>query len=357
LASVIYTSGSTGDPKGVMLTHRNMLTAATSVSSYLEMAEDDVVLNVLPLSFDYGLYQVIMTARLGATLVLERSFAFPARTVEVMVKERVTGFPGVPTVFAMLARMENLSDHDLSGVRYISNTAATLTESNIDFLKSTFPGARIYSMYGITECHRTSYLPPEDLDKKPGSVGIPIPNTEFWIVGENGERLGANQTGELVVRGATVMSGYWGDRNMTAEKLHPGTMPGEVELHTGDLARLDEDGYLYFVGRMDDIIKSRGEKVAPKEVEDVICRVPGIREAAVVGVPDEILGEVVRAFVVLESGAEATEKDVLRACRESLEAFMIPEAVIFLAGLPLSAHGKVAKSQLITQTSQVPRSE
>ena len=329
-----------------MLTHRNMLAAATSVSTYLEMREDEVVLALLPLSFDYGLYQVIMAARLGATVVLEQSFAYPARTLQLIQEEEITGLPGVPTVFAMMASMDDLSAYDLSRVRFISNTAATLTESHIEFLRETFLGARIYSMYGITECHRISYLPPEDLARKPRSVGIPIPNTEFWVADEEGSRSRTNETGELVVRGPTVMAGYWGDEEKTAERLRPGPVPGERVLHTGDLARMDEEGYLYFVGRTDDILKSRGEKVAPKEVEDAIGRIPGVREAAVVGMDDEILGQAVVAFVVSEPDGGPTEKEVLRGCRASLEAFMVPERVVFLPEMPRSPHGKVARQDL-----------
>jgi acyl-CoA synthetase (AMP-forming)/AMP-acid ligase II len=209
LASIIYTSGSTGEPKGVMLTHRNMLTAATSITTYLENIEDDVILCALPLSFDYGLYQMIMAFRMGARLVLERSFAFPAEVLSVVVREGVTGFPGVPTMFALLAEMKNLAEYDLGRVRYVTNTAAALPVKHIKLLQGIFPKARVFSMYGLTECKRCTYLPPEDLDRKPESVGIAIPNTELWLVDEEGNRLGPNQVGQLVIRGATVMRGYW----------------------------------------------------------------------------------------------------------------------------------------------------
>lgn len=347
LASIIYTSGSTGSPKGVMLTHRNMLTAARSVSSYLEMEERDVVLNLLPLSFDYGLYQLIMAARVGATVVLEPSFAFPARILDVMEREAVTGFPGVPTIFATLAGMKDPGPRDLSHVRFITNTAAHLSTSNIEFLRKAFPRARIYPMYGITECQRISFLPPADLDRKPGSVGVPIPNTEVWIADDNGNRLGPDQVGEVVVRGATVMAGYWGDPEETRKKLRPGPVPGERFLFTGDLARMDEEGYLYFVGRMDDILKVKGEKVAPKEVEDAISRVPGVREVAVIGVPDEVMGRALHAFVVPAPNVQVTKRDVLRGCRERLEPFMIPQKVRFLSDLPRSPHGKVDRKRLL----------
>lgn len=347
LAAIIYTSGSTGDPKGVMLTHTNMLTAGRSISTYLQMKDDDVVLGVLPLAFDYGLYQMLMSFRVGARLVLERSFAFPAQVLKVMAKERVTGFPGVPTIFAILAELKNLRDFDLSALRFVTNTAAALPVKHITMLRELFPQARIYSMYGLTECKRCTYLPPEDLDRKPTSVGIAIPDTELWLVDEQGQRIQTPETvGQLVIRGATVMKGYWEKPQATAEKLKPGPIPGEMVLHTGDFCRLDEEGYLYFVGRMDDIIKTRGEKVAPKEVETTLMNIAGVKEAAVIGIPDEILGQAVKAFVVLEQGVSLTEKDLMKECQKRLENFMVPKVIAFLPELPKTTTGKIKKTGL-----------
>jgi amino acid adenylation domain-containing protein len=346
LAALIYTSGSTGEPKGVMLTHRNMLTAATSITSYLENVADDVILGVLPLSFDYGLYQMIMAFRMSARLVLERNFAFPADVLKRVVAEKVTGFPGVPTLFAMLAEMRSLADHDLSSIRYVTNTAAALPVKHIRMLKQIFPAARIYSMYGLTECKRCTYLPPEDLDRKPSSVGIAIPNTELWIVDEQDRKLGPNEIGQLVIRGATVMRGYWEKPEETAKRLRPGPLPGESVLYTGDYCKLDEEGYLYFVARMDDVIKSRGEKVAPKEVENALVDIPGVREAAVIGVADEVLGQAVKAFVVLEDGVQLDARTVQRECQRRLENFMVPKHVVFLPELPHTSTGKIKKTGL-----------
>jgi amino acid adenylation domain-containing protein len=346
LAGLIYTSGSTGDPKGVMLTHRNMLTAGTSISTYLGLREDDVVLSALPLAFDYGLYQLIMSVRLGARLALERSFAFPAQVLKAMVEEKATFFPGVPTMFAVLAEMKDLSSWDLSRVRAVTNTAAALHVKHILAVKRIFPTARIFSMYGLTECKRCSYLPPEDLDRKPDSVGIAIPNTELWIVDEQGQEVPHGTVGQLVVRGATVMRGYWEKPEETARKLRPGKLPGELVLYTGDLCRKDEEGYLYFVGRMDDVIKCRGEKVAPKEVEAALLTVPGVKEAAVVGVPDDILGQAVKAFVVLEAGADLAPKDLQKACQARLENFMVPKFIDIVPELPRTDTGKIKKTGL-----------
>ena len=344
LACLIYTSGSTGDPKGVMSDHSNVVFASESIISYLKNVESDIVINVLPLSFDYGLYQLLMVFRFGGTLVLERSFTYPAAVLKRMEEERVTGFPGVPTIYALLLQMD-LSPYDLSSLRYLTNTAAALPPSHIIELRDKFPWATLYSMYGLTETKRTLYLPPDQLDRRPGSVGIAIPGTEVWLEDEHGQRLRPGEAGELVVRGRHVMRGYWENPEATAQRYRPGPLPGERLCYTGDLFRMDEEGYLYFVGRRDDIIKSRGEKVAPKEVENVLYGLKGVVEAAVVGVPDPILGEAVKAFVVAGNG-QLTEADVLAHCRAHLEDFMMPKYVEFRAELPKTSSGKIKKTDL-----------
>ncbi len=344
LACLIYTSGSTGDPKGVMSDHSNVVFAASSVIEYLQNVEDDIVVNVLPLSFDYGLYQLLMVFKFGGTLVLERSFAYPADILKRMEEERVTGLPGVPTIFAILLQMD-LSPYNLSSLRYLSNTGAALPPSHIQELRQKFPGAAVYSMYGLTETKRTLYLPPDQLDRRPGSVGIAIPGTEVWIEDEAGNRLGPGEIGELVARGRHVMRGYWENPEATAARYRPGPLPGERVCYSGDLFRMDEEGYMYFVGRKDDIIKSRGEKVAPKEVENVLYALQGVVEAAVIGVPDSIMGEAVKAFVVA-NGTELTEADVLAHCRAHLEDFMVPKYVEFRHQLPKTSSGKIKKTGL-----------
>lgn len=344
LACLIYTSGSTGDPKGVMSDHSNIDFATSSIIEYLENREDDMVINALPFSFDYGLYQLLMVFKFGGTLVLERSFAYPAAILKRIEQERVTGFPGVPTVYAILLQMD-LSPYNLSSLRYLTNTAAALPPSHIQQLRDKFSWARLYSMYGLTETKRTLYLPPDQLDRRPGSVGIAIPGTEVWLEDEAGNWLGSGTIGELVVRGRHVMRGYWENPEATAQRYRPGPLPGERVCYTGDLFRMDEEGYLYFVGRKDDIIKSRGEKVAPKEVENVLYDLKGVVEAAVVGVPDPILGEAVKAFVVVD-GSRLTQAEVLAHCRANLEDFMVPKLVEFRDELPKTTSGKIKKTDL-----------
>jgi long-chain acyl-CoA synthetase len=340
LACLIYTSGSTGEPKGVMCDHSNVDFASSSIMTYLESQEDDIVLSVLPLSFDYGLYQLLMTFKAGATLVLERTFMYPALILQRIQEEHPTGFPGVPTVFAMLLQLD-LSTFDLSSLRYITNTAAALPPNKILELQAAFPGVTLYSMYGLTETKRTLYLPPSQLATRPGSVGIPIPGTEAWIEDESGRHLGAGETGELVVRGRHVMRGYWEAPEATAQRFRPGPLPGERLCYSGDLFRLDEEGFFYFLSRKDDIIKCRGEKVAPKEVENVLHMLPGVT-AVVVGVPDPTAGEVVKAFIVA-NGTPLTESQVIAHCRAHLEDFMVPKYVEFRADLPMTSSGKISK--------------
>lgn len=338
LAALIYTSGSTGKPKGVMLTHLNMVAAATSITTYLENRPSDVILNVLPLSFDYGLYQVLMSVQVGATLVLERSFTYIHPILEAIARERITGFPIVPTIAALLLQLD-LSKYDFSSLRYLTSTGATFPAAHIMAIRRQLPGVQIFSMYGLTECKRVSYLPPDDIDLRITSVGRGMPNQELYLIDADGRRL-PHGIGELVVRGSHVMKGYWEQPAETERVLRPGPFADECVLHTGDLFRMDEDGYLYFLGRRDDIIKSRGEKVSPREIEEVLHRLRGISEAAVTGVPDPVLGEAIKAAVVTLPGVLLTEQDVLAHCGRYLEDFMIPQIVQFCAELPRTAHGK-----------------
>ena len=344
LACLIYTSGSTGEPKGVMCDHSNVVFAASSIIQYLENVENDIVLNALPLSFDYGLYQLLMVFRFGGTLVLERSFAYPAAVLKRIEEERVTGLPGVPTLFSLLLQMD-LTRYDLSSLRYVTNTAAAIPVSHLKELRRRLPGVTVYSMYGLTETKRTLYLPPAQLDKRPDSVGIPIPGTETWIEDEEGRRLGPDQPGELVVRGRHVMRGYWGDPEATRRRFRPGAITGERLCYTGDIFRMDGEGFFYFLGRSGDFIKSRGEKVSPKEVENVLYGLAGVVEAAVIGVPDPLLGETLKAFVVVKAG-KPTRAEILAHCRARLEDHLVPRILEFRDELPKTPAGKILRTGL-----------
>ena len=346
LATIIYTSGSTGEPKGVMSAHYNVVAAARSISQYLENVENDIILNVLPLSFDYGLYQILMASLFGGTVVLEKSFVYPYKVIERLFQERVTGFPIVPTMVAILLQMEDLSKFDLSSLRYISNTAAALPVAYIRKLRDLFPHVQIYSMYGLTECKRVSYLPPDQIDQRPGSVGIAMPNEEVFIVDLQGNEVGPGEVGELVIRGSNVMQGYWNAPEETARVYRPGRYRGDAMLYSGDFFKKDEEGYLYFVARKDDMIKTRGERVSPKEIENALCDMEEVAEAAVIGVPDDIFGQAIKAFIVPVKDVNIAEEKVVKYCMKNLEPFMVPKYVEFRDSFPKSASGKIDKKQL-----------
>jgi len=347
LAALIYTSGSTGEPKGVMMTHQSMVFTVESVSRYLRLGADERILCFLPLSFDYGLYQLLMAVHLGATVVLERSFAYPAHVLARAEEEQVTVFPGVPTVFATILSMGRAEELRLPSVTRVTNTAAAMPPEFVPRLQRVFPNALVFLMYGLTECKRVSYLEPELAPAKPRSVGKAIPGTEAFVLTAGGRRAEPGEVGILHVRGPHVMAGYWRRPDLTAEMLREGPLPGERMLCTQDWFTTDEDGFLYYVGRSDDIIKTGGEKVSPVEVENALHSIDGVREAAVVGAPDEILGEAVCAYVVLEPGVELTEQDVRRFCRERLEGFMVPSRVEFVPELPKTETGKIKRRELV----------
>ena len=352
LAMLIYTSGSTGEPKGVMLTHRSMAAAANSIAAYLESRSDDVVLSALPLAFSYGLYQLLVTVQTGGRLVLEKSFAFPHQVLERAAAEGVTTLPLVPTIAALLL---NLKDRPaLPSLRTITNAGAALGEAQGAELRRMFPQARIFAMYGLTECARATYLDPRDLALRPTSVGRAIPNTEVYVVDAEGRRARPGATGELVVRGPHLMQGYWRRPEASAAVLKPGANPWERVLYTGDLFRADAEGYLHFVGRKDDMLKVRGEKVAPAQVEGAILGCPGVAQAVVVGVADPVLGTALHAIVVASDGQLAA-RDVLRYCSRALPDHMVPRTVEFRAALPTTASGKVSRRAAATARSEVMR--
>jgi acyl-CoA synthetase (AMP-forming)/AMP-acid ligase II len=346
LAALIYTSGSTGNPKGVMMSHQSMVFTAGSLIQYLRLGADDRILDVLPLAFDYGLYQLLMSVYLGATLILERSFVYPAQVLQRVRREGATVFPGVPTLFSLLIGMHRKAPLRIPSILRVTNTAAGLPADYNRYLHEIFPNALIYRMYGLTECKRVCYLEPELADVKPESVGKAIPGTEAFILSPEGLPAAPGERGILHVRGPHVMLGYWKQPELTKKMLKDGPLPGEKILCTQDWFTMDEDGFLYFKGRSDDVIKTRGEKVSPVEVENALYGIPGIREAAVIGVPDELLGQAVKALVVADDGLDLTEVDIRRHCTRVLENFMVPKYVEFRSALPKTDTGKIKKAGL-----------
>ena len=264
-----------------------------------------------------------------------------------MVNEHITGFPIVPTIAAILLKLKNLANYDFPALRYITNTAQALPPRFITELANVFPAAKIYSMYGLTECKRVSYLSPDDLKERPTSVGKAMPNTEAYIVDEQENRIDQpSVVGELVVRGANVMKGYWNLPKETDSVFRPGSIPGEKVLFTGDLFKKDKESFLYFVARKDDMIKVGGERVSPKEIENVLHNIEGVDEAAVIGVEDEILGQAVKAFISLKKDCFLSADDILWHCAKNMESFMVPKYVEVVEELPKSSHGKIAKKEL-----------
>ena len=346
LAALMHTSGSTGGPKGVMHSHGGLGFVTASIIEYLRVGPEDRILNLLPLSFGYGLTHLLLCLRSGATLVLEPGVGLPGRIVKLLEQHEITGLPGVPTVFQVLLTLRGLAERPLPHLRFLTNAGAALPTPALEEVRRTFPNADLYSMYGQTECIRTCFLPPDQLDVRPGSVGIAIPGTDTWIEDDDGNVLESGETGELIVRGPHVMQGYWRDPDATAPRLREGREAGERVLASNDIFRTDEEGYLYFVSRRDDIIKSRGEKVPPREVEEVIHADPGVREVAVVGVPDRLLGEAVHAHVSAKEGKELDPLALKRLCAEHLEDYMVPQQVVVHDELPRNNNGKIDRLAL-----------
>ncbi|HEY6528128.1 MAG TPA: class I adenylate-forming enzyme family protein [Cellvibrionaceae bacterium] len=346
LAALIYTSGSTGDPKGVMMTHANMVFTSDSLIEYLRLDDQARIACFLPLAFDYGLYQILMAVRLGARLIVCKSFAFPAQVFNEINRTQTSVFPGVPTVFSTLIGIHHKTPLCFPSVTRVTNTAAALPPEYVPALKAIFPNALIYKMYGLTECKRVSYLPPEDVERFPASVGKAIPGTQVFILDEHRQPLPPNQMGTLYVRGAHVMRGYWNKPVETDKMLIKDLFPGENILCAQDQFTCDENGNLYFCGRVDDIIKSRGEKVSPVEVENVLYRLPGVREAAVLGIDDPIEGQTIKAFVAIDADSGLDEKKIRQFCTAHLENFMVPKVVEIRDSLPKTDSNKISKKDL-----------
>lgn len=347
LAAIIYTSGSTGKPKGVMLSHAQVLAGSGIVSTYLEITAEDRILSVLPFSFDAGLNQLMTAFQQGGTLVL-KSFVFAREIVQTLRQEGITGMGGVPTLWSLLAQpSSSLHKHVFPHLRYITNTGGRMPQSVLATLRQALPTTKIFLMYGLTEAFRSTYLPPEQLDRRPTSIGKAIPNTEILVINDQGQACKPGEIGELVHRGPTVSLGYWGQPELTARVLrpHPLLSPelgdGERVCYSGDLVWMDEEGFLYFVGRRDNMIKSSGFRISPTEVEEVLFQSGKVREAAVIGIADEVLGQAIKAFVVPADGVALEGEDLLAFCAEKLPRYMVPKVVEILAALPKTSSGKV----------------
>ncbi|KZK81517.1 Long-chain-fatty-acid--CoA ligase [Pseudovibrio sp. W64] len=346
LAAIIYTSGSTGDPKGVMLSHLNMTSAARSVAQYLGYTRNDRIFCSIPMTFDYGLHQLTMSTLVGACLIVEPSFEQPLFALQRLARSRATVFPVVPTMVPLIVPLADR--YNFSSVRCISSTAAALHMEFIDQLTALFPNATLFSMYGLTECHRCTYLDPTQLETRKTSVGKAIPNTELWVVDEDGKAHQSNAVGELVIRGSTVMKGYWRNPDKTAEKLRRGSWANEVVLYTGDTCRLDEEGFVYWLSRSDDILKIAGQKVAPSEIEIVLMTHPNVAEVCVMGIEHPVYGQQCEAVVTLKNAdCQSPEASDLKAwCTARLEPHAIPAKVRIIEAMPRNGNGKIDRHTL-----------
>lgn len=345
-AMMIYTSGTTSRPKGVVLSNDNLLANARTIAMYLRIERSDKVLCGLPFHFSYGSSVLNSNLIAGAQLLLEDNFAFPQQTLRRMQDERVTGFPGVPSTFALLLGRCQLSDFDLSQLRYITQAGGSMPRAQIEKLRQQLPHTQVFIMYGQTEATaRLSYLDPAELERKLGSVGKPLPGIEIQVRSE-GRVLPAGEVGEICARGPNVMLGYWRQPELSAQVLQEGW------LHTGDLGHFDAEGFLYIDGRAVDMIKVGAFRVSPQEVEEVLATFPGVQEVAVTGIADPVLGQAIKAVIVLRDGVPADLMGVKAHCRQHLANYKVPKIVEFAASLPRTSSGKVQRFKLAQSLNQ-----
>jgi acyl-CoA ligase (AMP-forming) (exosortase A-associated) len=356
MAAILYTSGSTGKPKGVVLSHRNMVAGARSVAQYLENHEGDRILSALPLSFDAGFSQLTTAFHVGASVTLI-NYLLPRDIITAVERERITGLTAVPPLWIQLAQIE-WPEAARNSLRYIANTGGGMPKATLDALRAALPKTLAFLMYGLTESFRSTYLPPSELDRRPDSIGKAIPNAEVLVVREDGTPCAPGEPGELVHRGALVSLGYWNDPEKTAERFKPapgqpeGLVMPEIAVWSGDTVRADEDGFLYFISRRDEMIKTSGYRVSPTEVEEVIYATGLVGEAAALGIPHPVLGQAIVVVATGRDGVRLDTEELLAQCRQQLPAFMVPARVTVREGtLPRNPNGKIDR-KLMAQEMQ-----
>lgn len=353
VVSIFYTSGSTGRPKGVVLSHRNMVAGAHSVASYLENHCEDSLLAVLPFSFDYGFSQLSTAFSVGARVVL-LNYLLPNDVLRAAQRHGATGLAGVPPLWIQLAALD-WPQAVREQLRYITNSGGKLPVATIGKLRERLPATRVFLMYGLTEAFRSTYLPPDLAAEKPTSIGKAIPNAEILVVRPDGSECAPDEPGELVHRGALVAKGYWRDEARTRERFRPapGQLPGvpltEIAVWSGDMVRRDSDGFLYFVGRNDEMIKTSGYRVSPTEVEETLYATHLVAGAVVFGVSHPTLGQSIAAIVEAAPGGATDADRLLDACREAVPPFMVPTTVIWETDLPRNPNGKLDRSGIIAR--------
>jgi acyl-CoA ligase (AMP-forming) (exosortase A-associated) len=349
MAAILYTSGSTGKPKGVVLSHRNLTAGAASVAQYLKNTPDDRILAALPLSFDYGLNQLTTAFYTGATGVL-MNYLLPRDIISMFEEENITGLAAVPPLWIQLAQLNWPKANTL---RYITNSGGAMPRATLDLLRNRLPDAAVFLMYGLTEAFRSTFLPPDQVTVRPDSIGKAIPNAEVLVVREDGSLCAAGEPGELVHRGVHVSMGYWNDHEKTAERFKPvlsrelGLTIPELAVWSGDTVRMDEEGFLYFIGRRDEMIKTSGYRVSPMEVEEVIYATGLVAEAAATGVSHPVLGQAIVVIATPRAGMSPDREALLAACKLHLPAFMLPSRIEFRQeNLPRNPNGKIDRKLL-----------
>ncbi len=359
LTAILYTSGSTGRPKGVVLSHRNMMAGAKSVATYLENRPDDTLLAALPLSFDAGFSQLTTAFHSGARVVL-LNYLLQRDVLKAMVNERVTGLTAVPPLYIQLTQMEWPAEID-HHLRYFANTGGRMPRETLNALRARAPRAKPFLMYGLTEAFRSTYLPPQEVDRRPDSIGKAIPNAEVLVLREDGSECAPDEPGELVHRGPLVGQGYWNDAEKTAERyrLLPAGVGGrqaglqlpEYAVYSGDNVRRDAEGFLYFIGRRDEMMKTSGYRVSPTEVEEVLYATRRVGECAAFGIDHAALGHAIQVIVTPPADADAVDVPALLAeCKARMPAYMVPHGVQVVAGpLPRNPNGKIDRKLLATQ--------
>jgi len=358
MVAILYTSGSTGRPKGVVLSHRNMVAGAKSVASYLENKAQDTLLAALPLSFDAGFSQLTTAFHVGARVVL-LNYLLPRDVLRTMEKEGVTGLTAVPPLYIQLSQLEWPAAIGQT-LRYFANTGGRMPRETLGLLRQKVPAAQPFLMYGLTEAFRSTYLPPEEVDRRPDSIGKAIPNAEILVLREDGSPCEPDEPGELVHRGALVGLGYWNDAEKTAEryKLLPAGAPGregglqlpEYAVFSGDNVRRDAEGFLYFIGRRDEMMKTSGYRVSPTEVEEILYATQLVGECVAFGVEHATLGQAIQIIATPPAGAQDVDLAALQTqCRQRMPAYMVPAGFEIQAGpLPRNPNGKIDRKLLST---------
>ncbi len=358
IATIIYTSGSTGLPKGIVITHRNLLDGIDSVSEYLGITEKDRLLGVLPLNFDYGLNQLTSAVKAGASIVLHHFFV-PGPMLKLIAEERITGLAAIPTIWAAvfnpkLTKLDKiLAEMDFSSLRYITNSGGKIPVPTVRRIRECFPSTDLFLMYGLTEAFRSTYLDPSEVDARPESMGKAIPGVQVEIVREDGTPCAAGETGELIHRGALIARGYWNNPSKTAEVYRPNPLLPkenrflETAVYSGDLVRKDEDGFLYYVGRKDNMIKISGYRVSPTEVEELLASSGLVAESVVFGVPDDELGYRIRAVVAFKGDDNVAQ--LVDHCKRSAPSYLVPRDVLAVKAFPKTASGKIDRPAVVKE--------